>query len=386
MKCLKEHFLELIWEVLFSCQLQQGLFRGTNKKMLLPVSAYLIDHPKGKVLIDTGWDTKYATERPKQLFGMVDKISAPIIEPDEGVDSKLKMIGLLPSDIDHVFISHMDFDHTSGLRLVKEAKDIRCSVEEWNACNKFSLRYMDTWTGICNVGTFAYTQSGIGPVGRSYDVFGDGTLFLVHTPGHSHGLFSVMICGQDDYIVLGNDAAYLQESFSEHRIPGFTVNNQLAARTLDWLIQYYIALIGKKSPKLEETLGYYGEEMVLKAQELGLNTCWAALTHGKSKAIVDKGEKLVCLISIGYGKTQGIEHKNKSLQELCNYSEKMPEWFLDGMKATMLAPTAMNQQKFRFELQLDGTVKVSCGNGFYTKLDLGIVTYHFEAVTNKKII
>lgn len=151
-------------------------------------------------------------------------------------------------------------------------------------------------------------------------------------------------------------------------------------------VRNYIALIGKKSPKLEETLGYYGEELVLKAQELGLNTCWVALTHGKSKAIVDKGEKLVCLISIGYGKTQGIEHKNKSLQELCNYSEKMPEWFLDGMKAAMLAPTAMNQQKFRFELQLDGTVKVSCGTGFYTKLDLGIVTYHFEVVTNKKII
>lgn len=151
-------------------------------------------------------------------------------------------------------------------------------------------------------------------------------------------------------------------------------------------VRNYIALIGKKSPKLEETLGYYGEELVLKAQELGLNTCWVALTHGKSKAIVDKGEKLVCLISIGYGKTQGIEHKNKSLQELCNYSEEMPEWFLNGMKAAMLAPTAMNQQKFRFELQADGTVKVSCGTGFYTKLDLGIVTYHFEVVTNKKII
>lgn len=214
-----------------------GLFRGMTKKMVLPVSAYLINHPKGKVLIDTGWDTKYATERPKQLFGMVDKISAPMIGANEGIDSKLKTVGLLPSDIVHVFISHMDFDHTSGLRLVKEAKDIRCSAEEWNACNKFSLRYVDTWTGICKVGTFSYTQSGIGPVGRSYDVFGDGTLLLVHTPGHSHGLFSTMICGRDSYIVLGNDAAYLQESFTEHRIPGFTVNNHLAGKSLDWLIQ-----------------------------------------------------------------------------------------------------------------------------------------------------
>lgn len=239
-----------------------GLFRSKKKQMILPVSAYLIDHPKGKVLIDTGWDTKYATERPLQLFGMVDKVSAPIIATNEGIDSKLKTVGLLPNDIDHVFISHMYFDHTSGLRLVKDAKDIRCSAEEWAACNKLSLRYVDTWTGICNVSTFAYTQSGIGPIGRSYDVFHDGTLLLVHTPGHSHGLFSVMLRGKDGYIVLGNDAAYLPESFSEHRIPGFTVNNQLAAKSLDWLIQC------KKDPACMGV--YVNHDPTVQEQELAV--------------------------------------------------------------------------------------------------------------------
>ena len=151
-------------------------------------------------------------------------------------------------------------------------------------------------------------------------------------------------------------------------------------------VRNYIALVGQKSPKLDETLGYYGEELVLKAQELGLNTCWVALTHGKSKAVVGKGEKQVCLISLGYGETQGAEHKNKPLSELCNYSDPMPEWFLRGMDAAMLAPTAMNQQKFRFELLPDGSVKATCGSGFYTKLDLGIVKYHFEIVTGKKTV
>lgn len=151
-------------------------------------------------------------------------------------------------------------------------------------------------------------------------------------------------------------------------------------------VQNYIALVGKKSLKPDESLGYYGEELVLKAQELGLNTCWVALTHGKSKAVLDKGEKLVCLIALGYGATQGVEHKNKPLRELCNYSEEMPGWFLNGMNAALLAPTAMNQQKFHFELLSDGTVKASCGSGFYTKLDLGIVKYHFETITGKKTI
>ena len=151
-------------------------------------------------------------------------------------------------------------------------------------------------------------------------------------------------------------------------------------------VRNYIALVGKKAPGLDETLGYYGEELVLKAQELGLNTCWVALTHGKSKAAVGRCEKEVCLIALGYGVTQGVEHKSRPMQELCTCGEPMPEWFRCGMNAAMLAPTAMNQQKFRFELLPDGTVKAACGSGFYTKLDLGIVKYHFEAVTGKKTV
>ena len=150
-------------------------------------------------------------------------------------------------------------------------------------------------------------------------------------------------------------------------------------------VQNYIALVGKKSPQLDETLGYYGEELVLKAQGLGLNTCWVALTHGKSKAVIGKGEKQVCLIALGYGATQGVEHKSKPMQELCSCAEPMPECFKNGMSAAMLAPTAMNQQKFRFELLPNGAVQAACGSGFYTKLDLGIVKYHFEAGSGKKL-
>ncbi len=151
-------------------------------------------------------------------------------------------------------------------------------------------------------------------------------------------------------------------------------------------VRNYIALVGKKSPKSDEALGFYGEKLVLKAQELGLNTCWVALTHGKSKAVVNKGEKSLCLISLGYGETQGTAHTSKPLKDVCNYTEQMPEWFLNGMNAALLAPTAMNQQKFRLELLPNEAVKISCGKGFYTELDMGIVKYHFETVTGKKTV
>lgn len=147
----------------------------------------------------------------------------------------------------------------------------------------------------------------------------------------------------------------------------------------------YIALVGKKGAGLDETLGYYGEELVLRAQQLGLNTCWVALSHGKSRAEIRKGERLVCLISLGYGETQGSAHTNKPLSQLCSPSDHLPAWFSAGMEAALLAPTAMNQQKFCFTLLPDGSVQASCTRGFYTRLDLGIAQYHFEAVSGKKV-
>lgn len=149
-------------------------------------------------------------------------------------------------------------------------------------------------------------------------------------------------------------------------------------------VENYIALVGKKGADLEEKAGYYGEKLVLKAQELGLNTCWVAMTHGKSAAEMNKGEKLACVISLGYGATQGVAHKNKPMEQLCNCAADMPDWFSKGMEAVLLAPTATNQQKFYFTLENE-KVFARAGKGFYAKMDLGIVKYHFEAVTDRRV-
>lgn len=146
----------------------------------------------------------------------------------------------------------------------------------------------------------------------------------------------------------------------------------------------YIAVVGKKSKDLDERAGYYGERLVLKAQELGLNTCWVAMTHGRSAAKIEKGEKLAVIISLGYGRKQGTAHKSKPLSLVCDQAENPPEWFARGMEAVMLAPTAMNQQKFRFYLKGDRAEAIATG-GFYSRIDLGIVKYHFEVVSGHKV-
>lgn len=146
-------------------------------------------------------------------------------------------------------------------------------------------------------------------------------------------------------------------------------------------VSNYIAIVGTKQQ--QEEAGYYGEKLVLKCQELGLNTCWVAMTHGKTKAKMEKGEKLLIVLSLGYGETQGVSHKSKSVGELAK-ADQSTDWFAKGMEAVSLAPTAMNQQKFLFELK-NGVVTAKPLSGFYTKIDLGIVKYHFEAATGHEV-
>lgn len=144
-------------------------------------------------------------------------------------------------------------------------------------------------------------------------------------------------------------------------------------------VENYIAMIGKKNADLEEKCGYYGEKVVLYAQRLGLNTCWVAMTYSKVKGIyqVKDGEKLCLVIAVGYGKTEGIAHKSKPAESVMRVTGAVPDWFRRGIDAALLAPTAMNQQKFTFGLEND-TVTAKAGKGFYSKIDLGIAKYHFE--------
>lgn len=148
----------------------------------------------------------------------------------------------------------------------------------------------------------------------------------------------------------------------------------------------YIALIGKKSDKLNEMCGYYGEQLVLLASQLGLDSCWVAMSYAKVKNayMIAKGEKLCCVISLGYGKTHGTPHKSKSIEEVAVIKDDTPEWFINGVKAALLAPTAMNQQKFGFMLDGD-EVLAKAGNGILSDMDLGIVKYHFEVGSGKEI-
>lgn len=157
-------------------------------------------------------------------------------------------------------------------------------------------------------------------------------------------------------------------------------------------VNNYIVVAGKKSDDLDERVGYYGEQLVLYAQTLGLNTCWVGLSYSKVPGtyVLAEDEKIACYIAIGYGETQGVSHKIKTVEQVSNASDITPSWFKKGVEAALLAPTAVNQQKFSFEYvgMKDGHHRVLGKKGFsvigYTQMDLGIAKYHFEVGAGKE--
>ena len=152
-------------------------------------------------------------------------------------------------------------------------------------------------------------------------------------------------------------------------------------------VNNYIVLKGTDRDSFEEDCGYYGEKIVLHAQMWGLNTCWAGLTYNRKliKALVPEWERLGLVIALGYGKTQGSPRKSKSVKDVTVTNGNMPDWFLKGTVAALLAPTAMNQQKFAVGMiQGEPAIRIK-GKGFYTKTDLGIVKYHFEVASGRKV-
>ena len=149
----------------------------------------------------------------------------------------------------------------------------------------------------------------------------------------------------------------------------------------------YFVLIGKKnSAEHEQVLGFDGEKLVLKAQELGLNTCWVALTFDRDKVpvVLDKNEVVYCVITVGYGFKNGKERPTKTATEVvCCDVAGTPQWFNLAVEACLLAPTARNLQRFKIVCQLGQYGIVESEEGPYSKIDLGIVKCHFELIEGK---
>ena len=147
-----------------------------------------------------------------------------------------------------------------------------------------------------------------------------------------------------------------------------------------------VEMRGARRTAVDEAIGYWGQKIVLAAQDMGFNTCWCALySRKKSRAVVAPGKKIRLIIAAGHGKTQGFSRKTKSVEALSSVEcAKAPVWFAAAMEAAQLAPTAMNNQNFKITLLSDGkTVRIDAPQSGLNVIDEGIVRCNFEIAANE---
>ncbi|HPE07897.1 MAG TPA: N-acyl homoserine lactonase family protein [Smithellaceae bacterium] len=213
-----------------------GVFRRKTCQVWLPMFSYLIEHPKGLILMDTGWHTDVRVNQIKHLGMIHYLINKADLPAGQAIHEQLEQRGIKVSDLDFVVLSHLHSDHASGLKLVRSAKKILVSEPEWICANgKEKIRYVPSmWEGV-KVETYRFSPSEYGPQKSSFDLFRDGTVQFVHTPGHTRGLACTLIQSKNKYVLLFFDAGYARKSWEKMIPPGTAVDKEQAWEALGWV-------------------------------------------------------------------------------------------------------------------------------------------------------
>ena len=162
-------------------------------------------------------------------------VNQGILPMGEGVDEHLSRLGLTSSDLDAVLITHLDCDHANGLELVKDTKRFLVAADEVRFAKKHRARYYKGWWKDIPLTEFEWNDR-LGPVGKSYDLLGDGSVELVNIPGHSDGLFAVKIKHEaGKFVLLFSDGGYARKSWQETILSGIAADRKKQKESLAWI-------------------------------------------------------------------------------------------------------------------------------------------------------
>lgn len=223
-----------------------GLFGGKSERMWLPVSCYLITHPRGRILVDTGWHRSMSSAGVFDARAQIKSLDSRLlyrvnqgeVEPGAAIDEQLAVRGISPADLDFVLLSHLDCDHANGLSAVADAKRILVSTDELAFASKFPnnmVRYRKRWWDSTRLETFTWNGTQ-GPADKSFDLFGDGSVVQVNIPGHADGLCATKITGSGGhFVLLFSDGGYAARSWREQITSGTAADKQAQKRSLAWI-------------------------------------------------------------------------------------------------------------------------------------------------------
>ena len=229
-----------------NCSLLKASGMTTPKEdwIWLPVSVYLIEHPKGLILVDTGWHRDMSPEGVYDKAAQIKSLGSRVlynvnqgqVPLGQAVDEQLVAMGIKPEDLDYVLLTHLDCDHANGLRAVKDAKHILCAAEELECARKNGfIRYKKKWWDSVDMHTIEWNGTE-GPAGKSFDLFGDGSIKMINIPGHCDGLCAVKVTREDGkYVLLFSDGGYATKSWKEMITSGVSLNKEKQRESLMWI-------------------------------------------------------------------------------------------------------------------------------------------------------
>jgi glyoxylase-like metal-dependent hydrolase (beta-lactamase superfamily II) len=196
-------------------KLLRALLTG-KPPLTIPVPAFLIRHPSaGAILVDTGLHPSIATDGSENLGKLATRFGKPSLEPGEDVPAQLRKRGIDPGEVPIVVMTHMHLDHTSAISEFPKSTFV-VSEAEWEAATTGSNPALNGYRRVhydyaFDYRTVDFDRGGVdsyATFGRTFDLFGDGSVRLAFTPGHSAGHMSVIGRLKDRDFVIGGDAMY----------------------------------------------------------------------------------------------------------------------------------------------------------------------------------
>ncbi|MDO4537879.1 MAG: N-acyl homoserine lactonase family protein [Coriobacteriales bacterium] len=230
-----------------------GIFQPRENRLWLPVSAYLIEHPKGRFLVDTGWARAMSPTGEFDRRAQIKSLGSVVLyEVNQGqvpagacIDEQLAVLGVATSDIDAVLLTHLDCDHANGLVQVKDAKRFLVAADELRFATKLTskVRYNKDWWSMVELEAFEWNDDK-GPFGRSYDLLGDGSIQLINIPGHADGLFAVKVTNEEGkFVLLFSDGGYARKSWEQQITSGIAANKEEQKKSLAWIREQSLDLL-----------------------------------------------------------------------------------------------------------------------------------------------
>ncbi len=217
-----------------------------RSRVTLPVFSYLIEHPRGPILVDGGWCRAVSPAGvydPKAAASLLTPALAALYQPwvPEGmtVSEQLSARGLRPEDLSCAVLTHLDPDHVSGLRDLKGLEKIILPEDEyfWSCRTVYKARQPRSLWQDLPIERVYYRGSPLGPNRWAIDLFGDESVVLVNLPGHTDGQAGVLVRSGGRFVLLCADAAFSPRNWRQGLTPGYGFSRAMQLRSLHWIAE-----------------------------------------------------------------------------------------------------------------------------------------------------